>query len=233
MKLIPTGKLADAVKDGKLNLRISQEQLSALTGIKEEVLSRIENNSYIPSREQLQSLADTLKLDANKLVDEIKGTVPAASETKSGSKFSFINPDEAALSLAVALAESSEVAVLSAGLDSKPIADYIASHINVQINLDLTSDMIEACSGAEYIVIPEASASVSDECLMAAPLAQVYIMCSGLPGCGNGFTAAFCPAQSTGYVITADEPDENMQSFIKAVKKVMGNMPVKPEIKLF
>lgn len=63
MKTLSTSKLADTIKLKRKEKELTQEQLSELTGINRIMIGRIENQNYIPSISQFESLASTLDFD--------------------------------------------------------------------------------------------------------------------------------------------------------------------------
>ena len=63
MKKLSQTRLADTVMAGRKNRNMTQAQLADATGINRALISRIEKMDFIPSIEQLESLADTLDFD--------------------------------------------------------------------------------------------------------------------------------------------------------------------------
>ena len=54
MKKLSTRRLADVVRQGRAQGRLTQEQLASLTGINRTMIGRIEKENYIPSVQQLE-----------------------------------------------------------------------------------------------------------------------------------------------------------------------------------
>ena len=63
MKRLSTAKLAETVKSKRAKKGLTQEQLSALTGINRVLIGRLERESFIPSISQFESLAKTLNFE--------------------------------------------------------------------------------------------------------------------------------------------------------------------------
>lgn len=55
--------LAETMMKQRKNLSITQAELAKLTGIHRAMISRIENETYIPTISQLEALADALHFD--------------------------------------------------------------------------------------------------------------------------------------------------------------------------
>ena len=68
--------MAEIIKSQRKAKNITQEQLSAQTGINRNMIGRIERMDYIPTIPQLEKLAAVLSFDMEKVfVDENKPTV--------------------------------------------------------------------------------------------------------------------------------------------------------------
>ena len=67
MKRLSVKKLADMLNLKRYNLDLTQEQLSALTGINRAMIGRIERMNFIPSIAQLESLATVLKFNITEI----------------------------------------------------------------------------------------------------------------------------------------------------------------------
>lgn len=70
MEIISTKRLADLVVERRKEKKISQQDLSDQTSINRIMISRIENNTYVPSLKQLESLATVLDFDIKELFVE-------------------------------------------------------------------------------------------------------------------------------------------------------------------
>jgi transcriptional regulator with XRE-family HTH domain len=70
MKKLSIAKLAEFVKTGRENYKLTQEGLSKETGINRIMIGRIEREDYIPSISQIESLAKVLNFDITKIFTE-------------------------------------------------------------------------------------------------------------------------------------------------------------------
>ena len=79
MKKISTKLIAELVNAKRKEQKITQEQLSKMTGINRSMIGRIENEEYIPAIDQLQTLAEALGFE---ITDVIMDDAPAAERTE-------------------------------------------------------------------------------------------------------------------------------------------------------
>lgn len=89
MKTLSMEKLADIVKTNRGVKEYNQDELSKLTGINRSLISRIERKDFVPSIQQIESLAETLAFDITDLLIEKKNTntfVALRSETLNDSE---------------------------------------------------------------------------------------------------------------------------------------------------
>ncbi len=63
MKRLSQEKMAEIVKELRKKRNLTQEQLSAETGINRQMIGRLENREYMPSISQLEKLAEILGFD--------------------------------------------------------------------------------------------------------------------------------------------------------------------------
>ena len=63
MKRLSQGKMVEIVKKLRKEKDLTQEQLSAATGINRQMIGRLENSEYMPSISQLEKLAEVLGFD--------------------------------------------------------------------------------------------------------------------------------------------------------------------------
>ena len=79
MKQLSLTKLSDVLKQKRNERNITQEQLCEKTGIKRNMIGRIERMTYIPTIPQLEKLAEVLSFDIEELfVDDNKPGVYTA-----------------------------------------------------------------------------------------------------------------------------------------------------------
>lgn len=74
MKKLSTEKLAKTVKTKREEKKLTQEQLSELTGINRVIISRIERENFMPSIAQLEALANTLSFEITDMFIEKQNT---------------------------------------------------------------------------------------------------------------------------------------------------------------
>ena len=67
MKRLSQEIMAETVKRLRKSKQYTQEQLSSITGINRQMIGRLENNEYMPSVSQLETLADVLGFDIQEL----------------------------------------------------------------------------------------------------------------------------------------------------------------------
>ena len=60
MKKISYSKMTDTIITKRKELQLTQTQLAEKTGINRAMISRLESQDYIPSIDQLQTIAETL-----------------------------------------------------------------------------------------------------------------------------------------------------------------------------
>ncbi len=82
-------KLAETLQQKRKQKGLTQENLSNLTGINQEIIGRIENKNYTPSIIQLEALANVLDFEITDLLidkQETNSFVALRSETLSDSE---------------------------------------------------------------------------------------------------------------------------------------------------
>lgn len=72
MKKISYQKMADTIIAKRKELKLTQSQLAEKTGINRAMLSRLESQDYIPSIDQLQTIAETLGFEVIDLFEDEK-----------------------------------------------------------------------------------------------------------------------------------------------------------------
>ena len=70
MKSLSLIDLAEAIKKGRTEKEITQEQLCERTGINRNIIEKIERMDYIPTIPQLEKLAEILSFDVDRLFIE-------------------------------------------------------------------------------------------------------------------------------------------------------------------
>ena len=86
MKRMSQEKMVAIVKQLRKTKNLTQEQLSAETGINRQMIGRLENSEYMPSISQLEKLAEILGFDITELYVENEPMVYTAYRSSSMSK---------------------------------------------------------------------------------------------------------------------------------------------------
>ena len=166
MKKLSMQLLADTVVSRRKAMKITQAQLSKLTGINRGLLSRLESLDYVPAIEQLQALGEALNFEPTDMFVDPSTTTPITVDHSY--KIAVAGTGYVGLSLAVLLAQHNKVTAVDIvpekveKLNSfiSPIQDeYIEKYLDEAIkgkrNLDLTAttDGAAAYADADLIII--------------------------------------------------------------------------------
>ena len=166
MKKFSMQLLADTVVSRRKALKITQAQLSRMTGIHRGLLSRLESRDFTPSIEQLQALAEALHFEPTDLF--VDASTTAAIRIDRPYKIAVAGTGYVGLSLAVLLAQHNPVTAVDI-LPEKvgkinnyisPIQDeYIEKYLDEakkgkrKLNLTATTDGASAYAEADFILI--------------------------------------------------------------------------------
>mgnify|MGYP000849426945 FL=1 len=146
---------------------LTQAQLSELTGINRTMIGRIENNDYIPTIEQLQTLGEILNFDITDFFqpDDITSEIGVEKISSNNHPYNIAiaGTGYVGLSLAVLLAQHNHVTAVDIvpekvdliNSHKSPIHDdYIEKYLSEK-SLDLTAslDAVSAYKKADFIVI--------------------------------------------------------------------------------
>ena len=157
--------LAEVVKRQRSALNIKQEDLSKATGINRALLSRLENETFTPSVDQLCALSDNLKFSLGEVLAIEESAVPVVEHSY---KIAVAGTGYVGLSLAVLLAQHNDVTAVDIipekveKLNSfvSPIQDeYIEKYLaeakegKRELHLRATTDGEAAYRDADYIII--------------------------------------------------------------------------------
>lgn len=93
MKRLSQEKMVDIVKSLRKTKELTQEQLSAETGINRQMIGRLEKCEYMPSIPQLEKLAEVLGFSIPDLFVENEPTVYTAYRSSSMSKEEKVGAD--------------------------------------------------------------------------------------------------------------------------------------------
>ena len=163
MKKFSPSILASTVFNTRKECKLSQAQLSELTGINRTLIGRIENESFSPSLEQLDKLAEVLKFDIFSLYqDDTEESVPTYTPFKAYN-IAVAGTGYVGLSLAVLLAQHNHVMavdIVPEKVDKinhhiSPIQDEYIEKYLAEKALDLTAtlDADSAYKNADFVII--------------------------------------------------------------------------------
>lgn len=93
MKRLSQEKMVEIVKKLRKKKDLTQEQLSAETGINRQMIGRLENREYMPSISQLEKLAEVLGFDIPDLYVENEPMVYTAYRSSSMSEEERVGAD--------------------------------------------------------------------------------------------------------------------------------------------
>ena len=166
MKKLSIQLLADTVISRRKAMKITQVQLSKVTGINRGLLSRLETLDYIPSIEQLQSLSEALNFDPTDMF--VDTGITEAIKIEKSYKIIIAGTGYVGLSLAILLAQHNQVTAVDIVPEKvekinrfiSPIQDeYIEKYLSEtkkgkrMLNLTATTDGTAAYANADFIII--------------------------------------------------------------------------------
>lgn len=158
--------LANTVVSRRKNKKITQAQLSKVTGINRGLLSRLESRNYVPSIEQLEALGEALNFDPTDMFLDTANTAPISVEKSY--RIAVAGTGYVGLSLAVLLAQHNQVMAVDIIPEKveklnkyiSPIRDeYIEKYLDEAkkgkrtLSLSATLDGKAAYSDADFIII--------------------------------------------------------------------------------
>lgn len=162
MKKLSTEKLAATLLDKRKALALTQAQLAEKTNINRLIIGRIENQTHIPSIEQLESLSEVLAFDLTELFVEqqINNTITLP---KNSYQIAVAGTGYVGLSMAVLLAQHHQVTAVDIIPEKvekinhkiSPIQDdYIERYLKEKtLNLTATLDAKAAYKDADFVII--------------------------------------------------------------------------------
>ena len=162
MKKFSTAKLVQTIIQKRKAKSLTQAQLSEITGINRGMLSRLEGASYVPSIEQLQTLAETLDFEITDLFEEETAPAPKRSISRKYN-IAVAGTGYVGLSMAILLSQHNHVSavdIIPEKVDlinqkKSPIQDdYIEKYL-AEKDLDLTAtlDSETAYKNADFVII--------------------------------------------------------------------------------
>ena len=111
MKKLSLPLLASTISAKRKSQSISQAKLSELTGINRALISRIESQTFTPSVDQLQALAEVLNFNITDVIadESTEPTHTTKKDTNKQFKIAVAGTGYVGLSLAVLLSQHNEV----------------------------------------------------------------------------------------------------------------------------
>lgn len=166
MKKLSMQLLADTVVSRRKAMKITQAQLSKITGINRGLLSRLESLDYVPAIEQLQALGEALNFEPTDMFVDTATNTPITIEHSY--KIAVAGTGYVGLSLAVLLSQHNQVSAVDIVPEKveklnnfiSPIQDeYIEKYLDEakkgkrSLNLTATTDGAAAYADADFIII--------------------------------------------------------------------------------
>ena len=162
MKKMNYSKMAEMITAKRKEKKLTQAQLAEMTGIHRAMISRIESLDYIPSIEQLQTIAETLEFEVTDLFENNKQTVNKPLLDKKYN-IAVAGTGYVGLSIATLLSQHNHVTavdIIPEKVDlinhrKSPIQDEYIEKYLAEKDLDLTAtlDGEEAYKNADIVVI--------------------------------------------------------------------------------
>ena len=170
MKKLSLSLLASIVSARRKSQNISQVKLSELTGINRALISRIETQTFTPSVDQLQALAEVLNFNIYEVIAEENNADKIMPKQSNGKNYriAVAGTGYVGLSLAVLLSQHNQVTavdIIKEKVDKlnngiSPIQDdYIERFLNEaaegkrSLNLTATTDGDKAYKNADFIIV--------------------------------------------------------------------------------
>ena len=235
MKKLSQEKMVSTIINKRKASKLTQQDLSVITGINRSMLSRLEKMDYIPTIPQLQAIADVLKFDVVDLFEEeAKNKLEAADRKYS---IAVAGTGYVGLSIATLLAQHNHVTCVDiipervekinnrqSTIQDDYIEDYLA---NKELDITATLDGETAYKNAEFVIIAaptnydsqqnffdcSAVESVIELVLKSNPDAMMIIK-STIP---VGYTESVRKKYSTGNIIFSPE-------FLRESKALYDNL---------
>lgn len=160
MKKLSLELLKKAVITLRKSRKLTQAELSRLTGINRTMLSRLETGEYVPSISQLESLGEVLGFEIS---DVFAGETASEKKVAAPMNIAVAGTGYVGLSLAVLLAQRNHVTAVDIipekvemiNRKQSPIQDeYIEDYLkNKKLDLTATLDAETAYKNADYVII--------------------------------------------------------------------------------
>lgn len=163
MKTFSLERLSDLVGNKRREMKLSQSDLSKLTGLNRSTISKIEQQDYIPSIPQLQALCQELGFDMTDVF--VEESVPSDSQKNFDKKYNIAvaGTGYVGLSIATLLAQHHHVTAVDIVPEKvdlinnrkSPIQDEYIEKYLAEKDLDLTAtlDGESAYADADFVVV--------------------------------------------------------------------------------
>lgn len=163
MKKLNTDKMINTIVTKRKERKLTQVDLATLSGVNRGMIGRLENNDYIPSIEQLQSLAEVLEFEVVDMFEEETPTKDYTTIINRKYNIAVAGTGYVGLSIAILLAQHHHVTavdVIPEKVDlinnrKSPIQDdYIEKYLaEKELDLSATLDGESAYKNADFVVI--------------------------------------------------------------------------------
>ena len=164
MKKLSAALLAETVKKQRKAKHITQAQLAELTGINRSMIGRLENETFKPSTDQLEALAEVLDFEVTDLYISTDNSAPVPVKVPMKPyNIAVAGTGYVGLSIATLLAQHNHVTavdIIPEKVDlinnkKSPIQDEYIEKYLAEKDLDLTAtlDGEAAYKGADFVVI--------------------------------------------------------------------------------
>ena len=161
MKKLSLSLLAATVSNQRKAKKITQKQLSELTGINRAMICRLESETYTPSIVQLEKLGEVLDFEpVNMFIEERESSVSKTSEPLN---IAVAGTGYVGLSIATLLAQNNHVTAVDIIPEKveminnrkSPIQDeYIEKYLaEKKLDLTATTDGVSAYKNADFVII--------------------------------------------------------------------------------
>lgn len=161
MKRISLSLLADTVIHNRKEKKLTQQQLSNMTGINRAMISRLEKQDFLPSITQLEKLGEVLEFEPVSMFVEEK-TADTVSE-RTPMNIAVAGTGYVGLSIATLLAQHNHVTAVDIipekveliNQGKSPIQDdYIEKYLaEKDLDLTATTDGVSAYKNADFVII--------------------------------------------------------------------------------
>ena len=162
MNVFSMERLSDIVSGRRHSMKLSQAELSRMTGLNRATISKIEQGDYTPSIPQLQALSQTLNFDMTEVFVEEKALTPPARSIRRYN-IAVAGTGYVGLSIATLLAQHNHVTAVDiipekvALINDRksPIQDeYIEKYLaEKELDLTATLDGESAYRDADFVII--------------------------------------------------------------------------------